>query len=330
MNRSPVTCLLVVLCSVLTGLTFAQSPEERLLIASRQDGEWRLYTTDLTGDNLTSFSADSILVEYNPSEAVLSPKGDYLAFIGTNYEGSAYFYELFLLGLPELEVIKVTNTGTVENGRPRWSPNGDYLAYLSGGVNAVYSELRVFEPATGQDYLITDASIGQLATGVSMTVGAIQWFDWSPDGNQLMLNVFEPSIDDPDMIRTTAILVLMNRDGSPVEIISDRYRDVFRPVWADERSIYAICEWVYICKFDLELGNTRDIFNLQSLYAESSGDGFRVGFFDRTGDNSLILQNLNDGNVFQYDPRLEAAELIHEGLSFDGFADKVIGIIPAR
>ncbi len=87
--------------------------------------------------------------------------------------------QIFLLAWGTGEVTQLT-TSSAPKSMLSWSPDGKYLAYLTG--DAQNRQIGVYDVALGEEHLLP----GELVAGVSH-------FDWSPDGQSLL---FERWQDD--------------------------------------------------------------------------------------------------------------------------------------
>jgi WD40 repeat protein len=100
----------------------------------------------------------------------ISPADGSIAYVSQN--------QLILIRGDGTERRLLVDFGEEHGGAPRWSPDGAWLAYASGGI-------RLYETATGEDRLLR-------ANGVEESMGSIAYFSpraWSPDGANILVSI---------------------------------------------------------------------------------------------------------------------------------------------
>ena len=112
-----------------------------------------------------------------------SPDGKRIAYVVTRADmaRSVYDSDVWLVGVDGRNGVQLTR-GPRSDHSPRWSPDGETIAFLSDrdGPSAVY----LINPNGGEAWRLTESS------------SSIQSFDWSPDGRTIAVVRSEGSTDD--------------------------------------------------------------------------------------------------------------------------------------
>ncbi|MFZ3589769.1 S9 family peptidase [Bacillus sp. DJP31] len=107
---------------------------------------------------------------------LFSPNGEYLLFVQTemNEEDGKYYSHLFV-SRKVGERIRQYTYGKVRDTQPSWSPDGEWIAFLSKRTEQ--TEVYIMNQQGGEPRQVTNT-----ANGVSQ-------FAWSPDGTSLLLSL---------------------------------------------------------------------------------------------------------------------------------------------
>ena len=109
--------------------------------------------------------------------------------------------------------LRVTNS-TEGEGRPRWSPDGKWLSFLSSRQESKGSQLWLLDRRGGEAERLTE-----LKTGISD-------YEWSPDGKKVLLTISDFDADDTVKNKTTKPYVI-NRYQFKQDISGYRYKKLF-------------------------------------------------------------------------------------------------------
>jgi tricorn protease len=151
-----------------------------------------------------------------------SPDGRRLVFAG-EHDGSWNLYEATLpgkkkdnphfYGAAQVQLKTLLKNGA-ENFQPRWSPDGKEVAYLENRTT-----LKVLTLATGKTRVVMAGHHNY------SYLDGDQWFDWSPDGQALLVNFI-------DRNRWSAEVGLVDAQGKGtlVNLTQSGYEDL-KPMW---------------------------------------------------------------------------------------------------
>ena len=103
--------------------------------------------------------------------------------------------------------IQVTSTPESES-RPRWSPDGKYLSFVSSRQGAKDAQVWLLNRAGGEAVKLTDVK------------GGVSDYAWSPDSKRLVLVVEDPDPADPPEDKEPA---KADQPKTPKPIVIDRY-----------------------------------------------------------------------------------------------------------
>ncbi|MCH8308838.1 MAG: PD40 domain-containing protein, partial [Proteobacteria bacterium] len=133
----------------------------------------------------TPLSPEQLIERSNISELEWSASGQRLALVVTEPVTDEGQLESIWLYDSEDDLLRRFTTAGEENRRPRWSPSGDRLAFLStrgDGETQIY-----VMPMNGGE--------AQALTGEKSGVTA---FEWSPDGDAIAYLSADPAPDDEE------------------------------------------------------------------------------------------------------------------------------------
>jgi len=109
--------------------------------------------------------------------------------------------------------LRVTNS-TEGESRPRWSPDGKWLSFLSSRQESKGSQVWILDRRGGEAQRLTE-----LKTGISD-------YEWSPDGKKLLLTISDFDADDTAKGKTTKPYVI-NRFQFKQDVSGYRYKKLY-------------------------------------------------------------------------------------------------------
>jgi Tol biopolymer transport system component len=246
----------------------------------------------LTRDPFASLYFTKSSGDRNPS---WSPDGSQIAFdSGRDNQMLTYVnHDIYVMAVDGSNVKRLTNDGADE-GSPRWSPNGDLIAYTK---MEYFSDQALIENPAWDIYVMnTDGTQQiQLMKDPSNELEP----SWSPDGAKI---AFISDRNGPDFD-----IYVMNADGSNVTQLTDDSANEFGPVWSPDGTQIVFNSDrngnVQLFMISVDGSNlvqlTKDASN--SAYADWSPDGKHLVFeSDRdTGNANIYVMNADGTNIIQ-------------------------------
>jgi dipeptidyl aminopeptidase/acylaminoacyl peptidase len=251
---------------------------------------------------------EDLLSVKNVSDAQLSPEGDVVAFVvGDKYEksprhrGSAEApdhyathrqrpkSQIYLIPASGGEARPLTGGSGVDNS-PRWSPDGQTLAFLSDRGPEGTMQVYLLPRHGGEARRLTDAS------------GSMSWPEWSPDGRFVSFLMRDPGPPDApprtegddaiELEQDVAFLRLSVADVSTGEAraVSPEKLQIWDYDWSPDNSCFAalvsdepfITRWYYAryVTFSVDGGEARPLYSTdrQLAGARWSPDGKWIAF----------------------------------------------------
>ncbi len=117
-------------------------------------------------------SFEEVLSLRNARNLKISPNGQFIVFEmeSTDWEENRMDTELWLSKNGETP-FPLTNTPKQNSSNPKWSPNGEWIAFLANKTGK--TQIQVIRLAGGESFQLSDAKDN------------ISGFEWSPDGRQI-------------------------------------------------------------------------------------------------------------------------------------------------
>lgn len=157
-----------------------------IAFTSNRDGNNEVYVMDPNGDDQNRVT-DNLMNTSSDVRPDISPDGKQIVF-SSNRDGN---FEIFIMDSDGSHVRQLTiTTGPLANSWPRWSPDGEWIAFQSGIPNTTNFQIYRIRP-DGSDLTQVTADYP----------GLNQFPAWSPDGTRLAIR------------RDTEIYLIDSADG---------------------------------------------------------------------------------------------------------------------
>ncbi|PWT78467.1 MAG: peptidase S9 family protein [Bacteroidetes bacterium] len=133
----------------------------------------------------------------NIDEPECSPDGQWIAYTLATADSTTdkINSDIWMVSFDGKQDIQLTYSDENES-KPRWSPDGKYLAFLSARYNAKGSQLWLMDRRGGEAKKITDFKSG------------IENYSWAPDGKKLLLTINDAEPEDTSKPKTTKPYVI--------------------------------------------------------------------------------------------------------------------------
>ncbi|AFZ72252.1 S9 family peptidase [Natronobacterium gregoryi] len=231
------------------------------------------------------------------TELAISPTGDRVAFVATEYDEAAEEAVTSLFVVPADGSREPHRLTTVDGASsPAWSPSGDRLAFLAARETDVERRVGRSERADSDDdadgengsdeepkqqVWAFDLERGGDARQVTDREEGVSAFDWSPEGDRLVIASRDPTEDEQSYLEQV-------RDGGPIETTRLQHK-VDGVGWTDEVT-------TYLFVVDYESG---DLDRLDDAYGggafqDLAGVEPRWGPTDRIAFTSCRLERPDD------------------------------------
>ena len=260
-------------------------PEGRVLVSFAIDGEERLFSADMDGDNQCEITKKGEGYTYGTT---LSPSGDKLAFHVTG-NGT---YSIFVTNPDGSGRICVATNPDYLFFGPSWSPDGEWLAFVGclhkQDPGHSWSDIFVCRPDGSELKAVTSGQSHWFASafGTSETRGnGSNMISWSDDGMYIYYTKVKPGSvtaweyqpDRPDTDH-------FNRDYKPENAIGGSSIFLLNPFTNEEISLTQYAEYNWDFRVRANKNKNNILFNRAKI-----GFPCEVWIMDKDGGNQRIL-----------------------------------------
>ena len=139
-----------------------------------------------TAQGKRPLSAENLFDVRDVRDPQRSPDGRWVAYTVTRAikDTDKNDTDIWMVSWDGREHVQLTSTPESES-RPRWSPDGKYLSFVSSRLGAKDSQVWLMNRAGGEAVKLTDVK------------GGVSDYSWSPDSKRLVLVVSDPDPKDP-------------------------------------------------------------------------------------------------------------------------------------
>ena len=292
------------------------------MIGTVYPSEKRTYTDEKSGAQITQLTNQGINYHFYFTENSFDLDGKNIYFLSNREHEGTEICNLFKMDLDSGEMVQLTDDPLgVEVGRITKTPDGEYVAYVTG------SQLRLYNTKTGENKLLYEEKNHMLLQNLSFSCDK-QWIGFNrnedvdalPDGGPNYAGFKEK--------------MFATKDGrvSVIRLDGSEFHDVFRDThWLshfqfspDNPDIAMFCHegpWNYVQQRIWMINmNTGDIW---PCFRQTEDDCVGHEFWAQNGD--VIFDNRrggHDGTISNSKSQVYASEHVSAEIPYFGFAHK--------
>lgn len=177
-------------------------------------------------------------------DIAISPDDDWVAYSveTANVDKDEYSSDLYMVRRDGSARIQLTHTEDSGESHPRFSPDGQYLAFIAARTDGTPDEEDDDPAAKSQVWLLNRA--GGEARRLTEMPGGVSGFEWSPDSKRLVLVAKDPEEDEEEK-KDDADDDGVSHD-TPKPIVIDRYQ------FKEDGTGYLVDRYQRLYVFDVE------------------------------------------------------------------------------